>query len=444
MNHEKSRILAYLQRLRAAEPRHLWASVGVGTVALLSVVAAFGTAPDSTQLLARQQEQIETLALPAATPAELVQTAFAREEQIRSGDTAAALFSRLGITDAEALDSLRANPGTHAMFRQMAPGKTVTAYVRGDGSLESLIFPLNGSESRALFIEQADGTHYKVSEHSLKLETQIVMKSAVIEHSLFGATDEAGIPDAVATQLATIFGGDIDFHRDLRQGDRLSVIYESINHLGKPMQSGHILAAEFVNGGRSYRATWFNDGQGKGAYYTPDGKSLQKAFLRSPLEFSRITSGFSSARFHPVLQRLRAHKGIDYGAPIGTKVKATADGIVAFVGNQGGYGKVIVLRHRDRYTTLYGHLSRFATGLKVGSRISQGEVIGYVGATGLATGPHLHYEFRVHGVHKNPLAVAAPDAPPLSQQQLARFRDITALQLAKLDLIRDSDLGALE
>jgi murein DD-endopeptidase MepM/ murein hydrolase activator NlpD len=183
---------------------------------------------------------------------------------------------------------------------------------------------------------------------------------------------------------------------------------------------------------------------GHGGYYTPDGRSIRKAFLRSPLEFSRITSGFSVARFHPILQQWRAHKGIDYGAPIGTKVKSTADGIVEFAGRQGGYGNVVVLRHQSRYTTLYGHLSGFARGLRAGNHVSQGDVIGYVGATGLATGPHLHYEFRIDGAYQNPLLAATPPSPPLGPQERGRFLAEAGAQLARIDMIRDTNLGLLE
>jgi murein DD-endopeptidase MepM/ murein hydrolase activator NlpD len=270
------------------------------------------------------------------------------------------------------------------------------------------------------------------------------MKSAEIRSSLFGATDAAGIPDGVATQLADIFGGDIDFHRDLRKGDRFSVAYESITHLGRMVRTGRILAAEFVNDGNTYRAVWFDGGDGRGGYYTADGKSIRKSFLRSPLEFSRITSGFSSARYHPVLKEVRAHRGIDYGAPTGTRVKATGDGTVEFAGRQGGYGNVVILRHQGHYETVYGHLSGFASGLRKGSRIGQGDVIGYVGATGVATGPHLHYEFRVDGAHRNPLTVALPAALPLAANQLAQFRDQTQAVLGRLEAIRGVNLALLD
>ena len=224
------------------------------------------------------------------------------------------------------------------------------------------------------------------------------MKSAEIRYSLFGATDAAGIPDSVATQLADIFGGDIDFHRDMRKGDRFSVIYESINHLGKMVRTGRILAAEFVNDGKAYRAVWFDGADGQGGYYTADGKNIRKAFLRSPLEFSRITSGFSTARFHPVLKEARAHRGIDYGAPIGTRVRATGDGVVEFVGHQGRLWQrwsSCAIRATTKPSMAISPALPPASARV--TRVGQGDVIGYVGATGIATGPHLHYEFRVDG-----------------------------------------------
>jgi murein DD-endopeptidase MepM/ murein hydrolase activator NlpD len=221
------------------------------------------------------------------------------------------------------------------------------------------------------------------------------------------------------------------------------VVYEMFNHLGRPVKSGRVLAAEFVNQKKSYRAVWFQDADGQGGYYTPEGKNLRKAFLRSPLEFSRVTSGFAM-RFHPILQRWRAHKGIDYGAPAGTRVKATGDGVVEFVGRQGGYGNVIVLRHGGGVMTTYGHLRAFATGIRKGARVGQGDVIGFVGQTGLATGPHLHYEFQVNNQHRNPLTIAFPAAQPVAPERMAAFRAAAQPLAARLDLLATTNLALLE
>ena len=384
-------------------------------ISLFSMVAALGTVNDFRPTDISRQQVVERLALPALTAAGDSEQSFLREERVQRGDTVMELLKRLGIDDPAAVGFLKGNTAAQSLFRQLSPGKNLTARTGSQGELQTLIFPLNGGKDQALVVERR-GEEFSASEQALPLETQIVMKTAEIRYSLFGASDAAGIPDSIATQLADIFGGDIDFHRDLRKGDRFAVIYESVNYLGRAVRSGRVLAAEFVNDGKTYRAAWFADpagGENSSGYYTADGKNIRKAFLRSPLEFSRITSGFTSARFHPVLKKWRAHKGIDYGAPTGTRVKATGNGVVEYVGVQGGYGKVVILRHQSRYTTLYGHLSGFAAGLRKGNRVSQGDIIGFVGATGLASGPHLHYEFRVSNVHQNPLAMALPSAPPL-------------------------------
>lgn len=441
----KPRILAHLHTFRAAKPgphRHFWAAMGVAGISLFGMVAAFGTAPSTLELQIAQQTVVEQLVPPVAKTDENSGEVFVREDRILRGDSVASLLARLGVQDDEAFRFLRAERATQAIFQQLRPGKPVTATVSESGELQTLSYPLNGQD-HALIVERKDGS-LRASEQTLKLEPLVEMKSGEIRYSLFGATDAAGLPDSVATQLADIFGGDIDFHRDLRRGDRFSVVFETLTHFGKPVKTGRILAAEFVNQGRSYRAVWFADADGKGAYFTPEGKNIRKAFLRSPLEFSRITSGFSLSRFHPILQKWRAHKGVDYGAPVGTRIKSTADGVVEFVGNQGGYGRVAILRHQGRYTTLYGHLSAFAAGLKKGARVAQGDVIGYVGASGWATGPHLHYEFRINGMYQNPLAIALPSAPPLSLQQLGQFRAQVQPQLARLDLIKGSNLALLD
>jgi murein DD-endopeptidase MepM/ murein hydrolase activator NlpD len=442
MENEKSRILAQPPTPRIRPLARRWPVWGVAGVALFSMVAAFGTAPDTDTLRVPRADVVEEIKAIAVGP-DADGSLYVREDRIRQGDTASTLLQRIGLRDSAAIEQLRAAPGASSFFKQISPGKTVTAWLTRDGELQTMVFPLNGGSDRALYIEKkADGFH--ADERPLKLETQVILQSAEIRHSLFAATDAAGIPDSIATQLADIFGGDIDFYRDLRKGDRFSVIYESITHLGKPVRTGRILATEFINAGHSYRAAWFDDGAGRGGYYTPEGKSVRKAFLRSPLEFSRVTSGFTSARFHPVLQQWRAHRGVDYGAPVGTRVKATADGVVEFVGNQGGYGKVVVLRHQGRYSTVYGHLSAFAAGLRKGSRIAQGDVIAFTGMTGLASGPHLHYEFRIDGVHQNPLTVALPGSPPLSPQAMARFKTESADALARIELIHDGKLAALD
>lgn len=442
MNKEKTRILAQLHAIRENQPRHFWVGTLVAGVSLFGMVAAFGTAPDSNEVRALQRPFVEPLALDTIENREPVEGAFVREERIQRSDTVATLLSRLGVQDEPAFAFLRQQPETQHIFRQLRPGKIVMARTSDSGELLTLTFPLNGPQDNALAVEKHNGG-YKVSEIAQALSAQAVMKAGEIRSSLFAATDAIGLPDSIATQMADIFGGDIDFHRDLRRGDRFSVVYEMLFSHGQPARSGRILAAEFVNNGKTFSAIWFESRDGQG-YYTVEGKNIRKAFLRSPLEFSRVTSGFTSSRFHPILQTWRAHKGVDYGAPIGTRVKATGDGIVEFVGKQGGYGNLIVLRHQGRFTTHYGHLNGFTSGIRKGMRVSQGDIIGYVGKSGWATGPHLHYEFRINDVHQNPLAVALPSAPPLGQHQMAEFKQHADPLVFRLERIRGLNLALLD
>lgn len=403
------------------------------------VVAAFGIAPDTIVETVQVNNIVEELNLPALTPAADSSSTFTREERIQRGDTVASLLARLQIDDPEALQLLRNNKQAKALY-QLVPGKTVRATTTADGGLVNLRY-LNGGNLLAI---DRNGAGYTIKEEPARLEQRVLMISAQIRNSLFGATDAAGLPDPVATQIADIFSTDIDFHRDLRKGDRFSVVYEMFYHHGEPVKTGRVLSAEFINQGKTYQAVYFQYTDGQGGYYTLDGKNLRKQFLRSPLEFSRITSGFTNARFHPVLQTWRAHKGVDYGAPTGTRVKAAGDGVVEFSGRHGGYGNLIVLHHQSKFTTYYGHLSGFAKGLRKGKRVMQGDVIGYVGATGLATGPHLHYEFRVNDVSQNPSRIAMPSAPPITPGQKPEFEQNAKSYAQRLDLLRGTNLARLD
>ena len=403
------------------------------------VVAAFGIAPDTIVETALVKTVVEELTLPPLAPAADGVPAFTREERIQRGDTVASLLARLQVDDPAAAKFLRGNKHAKALY-QLIPGKTVRVTTRADGKLVSLRY-LNGGN--LLAVDRNDNG-FAVEEVPARLEQRVLMKSAEIRHSLFGATDAAGLPDAVAIQIADIFSTDIDFHRDLRKGDRFSVVYEVSYHRGEAVKTGRVLAAEFINQGKAHQAVYFNYAENQGAYYTPDGRNLRKQFLRSPLEFSRITSGFTNARFHPILRKWRAHKGIDYGAPTGTRVKATGDGVVESASRHSAYGNVIVLRHQSKFTTWYAHLSGFAKGLRKGQRVAQGTVIGYVGATGLATGPHLHYEFRINNRHQNPLRVAIPAAPPITSEQKPKFEQATQSYAQRLALLRSTNLARLD
>lgn len=409
-------------------------ALAIGALSLVGMVAATAV-PQPEERPAVRETVIERLAPAATLIAPPADALFLREERVQRGDTLAALLNRLGIADRGAEEFLRTDRTAQTIARQLAPGKTVTARTTLAGELRALYFPLNGKDE-LLVVERGPAGTLTTQTRTLALETRTEMAAGEIQYSLFGATDAAGVPDAIATQLAEIFGGDIDFHRDLRRGDRFRIVYESLHHQGQAVRSGRILAAEFVNDRKVHTAFWHQPGGGApGGYYSAEGRSLRKAFLRSPLEFSRVTSGFTGNRFHPVLREWRAHKGVDYGAPVGTRVRAVADGVVDFAGRQGGYGNLLVIRHNGAQSTAYGHLNGFAPGVRKGSRVNQGEVIGYVGQTGLASGPHLHYEFRVNGQQVNPLAVTLPPAQPLERHQIGIFLDRTRDLRAQLDLV---------
>lgn len=414
--------------------RHPWALAGVSGVALLGMVTASAIVPHGQDAPESIQTVLEQLATPAVSPIDSGTIEFLREERILRSDTMASLLSRLGVADPDAMAFLHQNGDTKAIARQLRPGRTVTAKTGPDGELLALFLPLNGKD--ATLVVERTSTGFSASEKALQLTAQTHFKTGEITSSLFGATDAADIPDPIAIQLAEIFSGDIDFYRDLRKGDRFTVVYESLIHHGQHVRSGRVLAAEFVNNNKTHQAYWFQTEEGKGGYYSADGKSLRKAFLRSPLEFSRVTSGFSNARLHPVLNITRAHKGIDYGAPIGTRVRAVADASVEFAGRQGGYGNLVILKHQGAYSTAYGHLNGFGPGIRKGARVSQGDTIGFVGQTGIATGPHLHYEFRVNSQQVNPMAVTLPDAVPLNATSLQRFKTATESLRPHLDLAK--------
>ncbi|HYR36713.1 MAG TPA: peptidoglycan DD-metalloendopeptidase family protein [Burkholderiales bacterium] len=397
-------------------------------LALSGVVAAFATiAPrNEASALPPQTLIVEPLALTARElPAE---GPYVQEEQFQRGDTLAGFLERLGVDDG-AIGRLARTPA----LRALRPGSHVRADLSAEGSPKALTF-LTGRDTLVKIVPLGEG--FRAVEEQAAFETRVTMKAAVIRSSLFAATDDVGIPDSVAMQLADVFSGDIDFHRDLRKGDRFTVVYE-LHHLGgRPVRAGRLLAAEFVNQGKTIRAVHFGSG-----YYAPDGKNLRKAFLRSPLEFSRVSSGFGMRR-HPIQSAWRSHKGVDYAAPIGTRVRAVGDAVVEYAGVKGGYGNVVILRHNGHYSTVYAHLSRIA--VRRGARVAQTDTVGYVGQTGWATGPHLHYEFRVGGEARNPLAIALPAALPLPQQQLAAFRTQAEPLIARLDLLANANVALLD
>jgi murein DD-endopeptidase MepM/ murein hydrolase activator NlpD len=409
--------------------RGLTRAAALAVFAVTGVVAAFATiapAPDAPFPLT-PQSLVEDVAIRAEallpSPASYI-----REERFQRGDTLPAFLARLGLANGEIERLTRLRP-----LHGLRLGSHLSAEVAADGTAISLSFL---TPRDTLVQITPEGESFKASEERAALYTQLVNKSSVIRSSLFAATDAANIPDSIAMQLADIFGGDVDFHRDLRKGDRFSVVYELHHLAGRPVRAGRVLAAEFINNGKRFQAVQFGTG-----YYGADGNNLRKAFLRSPLEFSRVSSGFGM-RMHPIAQAWRAHKGIDYAAPIGTRVRAVGDGIVDYAGPKGGYGNVVILRHHGQYTTVYAHLSRIA--VKRGARVAQNDSIGSVGQTGWATGPHLHYEFRIAGEARNPLSIAMPAALPVAAQDLPAFRAHAQPLVSRLELLANSNLALLE
>ena len=381
------------------------------------------------------QAQQPLLALPV-TPLTLFRTT-----TTRSNDTADTLLKRLGLFDSAAAAYLRSNKELHQILLSR-PGRLVSVEANESHGLQKLTarwVPKDGDDTFQRLSIARTAAGFESRLETLPLASVQALGSATISSSLFAATDEASIPDAVAVQLAEIFSGQIDFRRSLRKGDRLSVVYEDLQADGESMRSGKVLSAEFVNNGKSNQAILFQEaGASRGSYYSFDGNSLRKAFLASPLEFTRMSSGYG-IRVHPITKDKRAHKGIDYAAPTGTPIRTVGDGVVEFAGTQRGYGNVIEIKHRADMTTVFAHLSRID--VKKGQRVTQGDKIGAVGSTGFSTGPHLHFEFRVDGEHRDPLTLVAEGggAQPLSAAAKAGF-DKTSLfmraQLAQAATVR--------
>lgn len=434
--------IVFEKLLHLGRSRGFRRTVAAVVLPFVGVVAAFGIAPNTVTDPIALTNVVENIELTPTATAKTEEETYWREERIQRGDTIANLLTRLRVDDAKASNFLRSSVEARGL-RQLSPGRMLRAQTGEDGRLLELRY----STGVMMLVVKPHGESFRVTEQAAPVERRVVMRSGIIRSSLYAATDAAQLTDAIADQLAQIFSTDIDFHKDLRRGDRFTVLFEMYYEAGEPVRSGRLLGAEFVNQGKAYQAVWFQHGinnQG-GDYYSLEGKPIRKTFLRSPLEFSRITSGFTTARFHPILQRWRAHNGVDYAAATGTRVKATADGTVEFAGRSGGYGNVVVLRHHSRYTTLYGHLSGFARGIRTGAPVSQGTVIGYVGSTGLATGPHLHYELRINDVYQDPLRVAViPEAPTITAGYRAAFDAVARPMAEQLGLLRTTNLARLD
>jgi murein DD-endopeptidase MepM/ murein hydrolase activator NlpD len=423
----------------------------VSATALFFAACAFGAAGVVPNAPDNSDAPVHSVLLDLAVPDLAHQVAqlsgqeqyYSSEEKVRSGDTLAALLTRLGVDDDDATRFIKSDPLAHTVM-QLRPGKRLQAQTTADGELLQLSTTIadGDSEVKNLMITR-EGKQFKSFEMPATLERRIEMRSGEIRSSLFAATDAAQIPDGVASQLVEMFSTNINFASDLRRGDRFNVVYETFWHNGEPIRSGRVLAGEFDNAGNVYQSVWFNEPNSKqgGGYYGFDGKSLKKAFLKSPLPFTRISSGFSM-RLHPILGIWKQHTGVDFAAPTGTPIRASGDGVIEFVGTQTGYGNVIQIKHWGNYSTLYGHMSRFAAGIRKGTKVSQGDVIGYVGQTGWATGPHLHYEFRVNNVPRDPMSIDVPNAHPLAGAELQHFRAVSADMNRRLALLRMQDAGA--
>lgn len=356
---------------------------------------------------------------------------------VTSGDTLSSVFAKANLPT-DTLHNLLAGNRDARQLTQIKPGQTFLITRNEKGELESLSSRLSSLESVHV-TRTAKG--FSVKHEQVKPAIRQAYARGTIDSSLFLATKRAGLPHSLAVELANILGYDIDFALDIRDGDEFEVLYEEQVVDGKTIGAGKILAARFINQGKTYSAVRFTNNQGSASYYRADGSSMRKAFIRTPVDFARISSRFSSGRRHPVLNKIRAHKGVDYAAPRGTPIKATGDGKIILAGRKGGYGNTIVIQHGQRYRTLYGHLNGFAKGIRTGSQVTQGQLIGYVGTTGLSTGPHLHYEFQVNGVHVDPLSQKLPVADPMAGAERKRFLQQSQPLLARMDQERASLLA---
>lgn len=418
--------------------------VAGGTAAL--ALCAFGAtavapiAPDASDMPVKsvaQDLQLPNLADQIAA-LQQDQQQFIHEERIRPGDSLGSVFNRLGIEDQQAQAFVRSDKTARSIL-SLKTGKRIQAETDENGLLLTLHATIADKDQFKTVTITRKGDKFVSNAAPAQLERRVEMRSRNINSSLYAATDDAvdgsQIPDSVVNQIIEMFSTSIDFRSDLKRGDRFNVVYETFWLDGEMVRTGRILAGEFVNRGVAYQSVWYEDPvTHQGGYYSLDGKSLKKAFLKSPVAFNRISSGFSM-RVHPVFGTWKKHEGVDMAAPLGTPIKASGDGVVDFVGTQNGYGNFVVLKHWSNYSTAYGHMSRFASGLRRGQKVSQGDVIGYVGTTGWATGPHLHYEFRIGGRATDPMALKNLQQQPLTPGEMTRFRMAAAEMSHRFSLL---------
>lgn len=422
--------------------------LAIGGICTFAAVTAFGVAPLADSAVPEQRLMSEPLLINTVSAANS-DTSFVQHEKIRRGETLSSLLSRMGVNDDEIAGFVRRDRTARGLL-ELRPGRTVSASLSADRSVESLNYRL-GSEgtldqAKRLVIRRSDG-RLEAVEEPLQLERSVEIRSAEVRRTLAEALEAADIPDSLVTRMGDIFGTEVDLRKDVRRGDRLRVVYQTVREAGSLEQPTveRILAVQFRGGQRKLEAVWFDRGNGNGDYYSFDGRSLSRTFLASPLEFTRVSSNYTEARLHPIFRDWRAHKGVDMHAPIGTKVRTTADGTIKFIGRQNGYGNVIIVQHNARYQTLYAHLNDFAQGLEQGSRVLQGDVIGTVGMTGWSTGPHLHFEFHIDGEHVDPMAAIEQSPVRLLQgDEKARFAEVAAQFRSRFGLLESQLVARFE
>ncbi|WP_068829617.1 peptidoglycan DD-metalloendopeptidase family protein [Pseudomonas sp. BMS12] len=359
---------------------------------------------------------------------------------VANGDTLSTVFAQVGL-DANALHAALNSSKEAKRFGRLKIGQVLDFKLDSTGRLERLSSKLDDLETISLN-RSDEGFTFK--RELVKPDLRTAYAHGVIESSLFLAAKRAGLSHSLTMDLANVFGYDIDFAQDIRGGDEFELIYEEQVINGKRVGSGNILSARFTNRGKTYTAVRYTNKQGVSSYYNADGMSMRKAFIRTPVDFARISSRFSMGRKHPILNKIRAHKGVDYAAPRGTPIKAAGDGKVLLAGRRGGYGNAVIIQHGSSYKTLYGHMQGFAKGIRTGVSVKQGQIIGYIGTTGLSTGPHLHYEFQVNGRHVDPLSQKLPMADPIPSGEKQRFMQLSKPLMARMDQEKATQLAMLK
>lgn len=401
----------------------------------------------SPEVLSEASEQItDAAAEPETAPTHIAEAPSIEpkvewhREVVKRGDNLSLIFKRAGLNDSD-LHELISGCKEAKQLRRIHPGQAIDFHI-ADGQLQELRYQTDQLSSANF---RRDESNFVAETHTREPDLKPSYHEGTINSSLFLAGQNAGLSDALIMEMANIFGWDVDFVLDIRQGDSFRVMYDEKFLDGEHIGNGPILAAEFTNKDKTFRAVRYTHENGSSHYYTPEGDSMRKEFLRTPVDFARISSHFNLRRKHPVLNRIRAHKGTDYAAPRGTPIRAAGDGKVVHAGRKGGYGKAVILKHGGAYKTLYAHMSRYGKGIKNGKRVKQGQIIGYVGSTGLATGPHLHYEFHVNGRVRNPVTVKLPKARSIPKAEATRFKKLTQPMLAQMgDLQAARQIASLE